>query len=402
MQLSWPVRTPRPVAEKIPADVPLITGQRVLDGIFPCPKGGTAALPVHCGKSVIHYAISKHSNSDFHVAVHCSERATQNAELLMDFPEILVEKNGNESGIMEQSILVANTSNMPVAAREASIYTGITLAEYIRDMGYDVTLLADSISRWVESVKEISISLGETPTEFGYPSYLVSRLEDFFGRAGKVACLGSPERVGSISIFATLAPLCRDRDPVTSAVLNIVDTFWALDVKLARQKHFPSVNWTCSFSKATSALTDYKHTIKSEWMSLRSKTLEILRYEADLEPKRVDFGYNSLAEDEKLIFYTARIIRESFLQQNIFTEYDTYCPLYKTIGMLRNIVCFHELASKVVKASGESVSSITANATEVIQQLQDMKFLSPASGELKIQAHLQEINLRVREKLERR
>merc|ERR1711976_47477 len=251
MMQSWPVRTPRPVTEKLPANNPLITGQRVLDALFPTVQGGTTAIPgaFGCGKTVISQALSKYSNSDIIVYVGCGERGNEMSEVLRDFPELTCNVNGREECIMKRTALVANTSNMPVAAREASIYTGITLSEYFRDQGFNVAMMADSTSRWAEALREISGRLAEMPADSGYPAYLGASLAKFYERAGRVRCLGSPNREGSISIVGAVSPPGGDfADPVTSATLSIVQVFWGLDKKLAQRKHFPSVNWNISFS----------------------------------------------------------------------------------------------------------------------------------------------------------
>jgi V-type H+-transporting ATPase subunit A len=246
----WPVRQPRPVTEKLPANHPLLTGQRVLDSLFPCVQGGTTAIPgaFGCGKTVISQALSKYSNSDVIVYVGCGERGNEMSEVLRDFPELSVEIDGVTESIMKRTALVANTSNMPVAAREASIYTGITLSEYFRDMGYNVSMMADSTSRWAEALREISGRLAEMPADSGYPAYLGARLASFYERAGRVKCLGNPEREGSVSIVGAVSPPGGDfSDPVTSATLGIVQVFWGLDKKLAQRKHFPSINWLISY-----------------------------------------------------------------------------------------------------------------------------------------------------------
>jgi len=278
----WPVRKPRPVAEKLASDYPLLTGQRVLDALFPCVQGGTTAIPgaFGCGKTVISQALSKYSNSDCIVYVGCGERGNEMAEVLMEFPELTTEVSGVKESIMKRTTLVANTSNMPVAAREASIYTGITLAEYFRDMGYHVSMMADSTSRWAEALREISGRLAEMPADSGYPAYLGARLASFYERAGKVKCLGNPSREGSVTIVGAVSPPGGDfSDPVTSATLGIVQVFWGLDKKLAQRKHFPSVNWLQSYSKYLKALEPHYESKDPEFVVLRTKFKEILQTE---------------------------------------------------------------------------------------------------------------------------
>jgi V-type H+-transporting ATPase subunit A len=257
---TWPVRVPRPVAEKLAANNPLLTGQRVLDALFPCVQGGTTAIPgaFGCGKTVISQSLSKYSNSDVIIYVGCGERGNEMAEVLMDFPELSIERKGKQEPIMKRTTLVANTSNMPVAAREASIYTGITLSEYFRDQGRAVAMMADSTSRWAEALREISGRLGEMPADQGYPAYLGTKLASFYERAGKATVLGNPQREGSVSIVGAVSPPGGDfSDPVTTSTLGIVQVFWGLDKKLAQRKHFPSINTSLSYSKYTGALTPW-------------------------------------------------------------------------------------------------------------------------------------------------
>jgi V-type H+-transporting ATPase subunit A len=281
----WPVRQMRPVVEKLAANYPLLTGQRVLDALFPCVQGGTTAIPgaFGCGKTVISQALSKFSNSDVIIYVGCGERGNEMSEVLRDFPELKVEIGGVEESIMKRTALVANTSNMPVAAREASIYTGITLSEYFRDMGYNVSMMADSTSRWAEALREISGRLAEMPAENGFPAYLGARLASFYERAGRVVCIGNPQREGSVSIVGAVSPPGGDfSDPVTAQTLSIVQVFWGLDKKLAQRKHFPSVNWLLSYSKYMRVLDDFYDKSFPEFVPLRAQVKEILQEEEDL------------------------------------------------------------------------------------------------------------------------
>merc|ERR1711959_192687 len=272
MMQNWPVRQPRPCAEKLTANKPLITGQRVLDAVFPSVLGGACAVPgaFGCGKTVISQSLSKYSNSGAVVYVGCGERGNEMAEVVKDFPQLTVEINGEDVSIMERTIVVANTSNMPVAAREASIYTGVTLAEYLRNMGYNVAMMADSTSRWAEALREVSGRLTEMPADSGYPAYLTSKLAGFYERAGAVRCLGNPERSGAITIVGAVSPPGGDMaEPVTAATLGIVQVFWGLDKKLAQRKHFPSVNWLLSYSKYTKSLQGYYDSFDSEFVELQ-------------------------------------------------------------------------------------------------------------------------------------
>jgi V-type H+-transporting ATPase subunit A len=338
MSHFWPVREPRPVVDKLQACEPLLTGQRVLDSLFPSVLGGTCAIPgaFGCGKTVISQALSKYSNCQAIIYVGCGERGNEMAEVLQDFPELKTEINGRQLPIMQRTCLVANTSNMPVAAREASIYTGITLAEYFRDMGLHVAMMGDSTSRWAEALREISGRLGEMPADAGYPAYLTARLASFYERAGRVKCIGSPNREGSVTIVGAVSPPGGDfGDPVTAATLSIVHVFWGLEKKLAQRKHFPSVNWLVSYSKYLGVLSKYYEENEPEFVKNVSTFRDILQSENDLQEIVQLVGKDSLSEDQRLVLEVAKVIREDFLQQNGFSVYDRFCPTYKTSGMLR-------------------------------------------------------------------
>lgn len=391
----WPVRTPRPTAEKLASDNPLLCGQRVLDSLFPCVQGGTCAIPgaFGCGKTVISQALSKYSNSDCIIYVGCGERGNEMAEVLMEFPELDIELKGQKVSIMNRTSLVANTSNMPVAAREASIYTGITLAEYFRDMGLNVSMMADSTSRWAEALREISGRLAEMPAESGYPAYLGARLASFYERAGKVVCLGNPSRKGSVTIVGAVSPPGGDfSDPVTSATLGIVQVFWGLDKKLAQRKHFPSVNWLVSYSKYMKILDPFYETFDPEFVHFRTTMKEILQNEDELTEIVQLVGKDSLAESDKITLEVANLIKNDFLQQNGFTPYDRFCPFYKTVWMMRNIALFYNLAQKAVESSGEDKKVtwgvIKQNMGDLLYKLTSMKFQDPAQGEDKVVAHM--------------
>lgn len=395
----WPVRQPRPVTEKLPANHPLLTGQRVLDSLFPCVQGGTTAIPgaFGCGKTVISQSLSKYSNSDVIIYVGCGERGNEMSEVLRDFPELNVEIDGTTESIMSRTALVANTSNMPVAAREASIYTGITLAEYFRDMGYNVSMMADSTSRWAEALREISGRLAEMPADSGYPAYLGARLASFYERAGRVRCLGNPEREGSVSIVGAVSPPGGDfSDPVTSATLGIVQVFWGLDKKLAQRKHFPSINWLISYSKYMRALDDYYEKNYPEFVPLRTRVKEILQEEEDLAEIVQLVGKASLAETDKITLEVARLLKEDFLQQNGYTPYDRYCPFYKSVGMLKNMIGFYEMARHAVESTAQSDNKVTwgtirESMGQILYQLSSMKFKDPADGEQKMKAELDQL-----------
>eukprot|EP01064_Diplonema_japonicum_P034191 TRINITY_DN700_c1_g1_i1.p1 TRINITY_DN700_c1_g1~~TRINITY_DN700_c1_g1_i1.p1 ORF type:complete len:705 (+),score=236.41 TRINITY_DN700_c1_g1_i1:62-2116(+) len=377
---KWPVRSPRPVATdgKLRAEAPLKTGQRVLDSLFASVQGGTCCVPgaFGCGKTVISQSISKYSNSDAVIYVGCGERGNEMAEVLMEFPTLKTTKDGEDYSIMLRTALIANTSNMPVAAREASIYTGITLAEYVRDMGLDVAMMADSTSRWAEALREISGRLAEMPADGGYPAYLGARLASFYERAGRVKCLGLPEREGTITVVGAVSPPGGDfSDPVTSATLGIVQVFWGLDKKLAQRKHFPSVNWSLSYSKYTQALeayykkggiTEYKQVLEEEgankdamvmpnFINIKTAIASLLQKDEDLSEIVQLVGKDSLGEEDKITIDIGRVIKSHFLQQNAYTPYDRYCPLYKTIWMMQCIVTFHDEAQKAVATAGAGV-----------------------------------------------
>lgn len=391
MLQTWPVRTPRPVASKLAADTPLLTGQRVLDALFPSVLGGTCAIPgaFGCGKTVISQALSKYSNSDTVVYVGCGERGNEMAEVLMDFPQLTMTlPDGREESVMKRTTLVANTSNMPVAAREASIYTGITLAEYFRDMGYNVSMMADSTSRWAEALREISGRLAEMPADSGYPAYLAARLASFYERAGKVKCLGSPERTGSVTIVGAVSPPGGDfSDPVTSATLSIVQVFWGLDKKLAQRKHFPSVNWLISYSKYAGALESFYERFDPDFINIRTKAREVLQREDDLNEIVQLVGKDALAETDKITLETAKLLREDYLAQNAFTPYDKFCPFYKSVWMMRNIIHFYNLANQAVeKGAGMDGQKITYSLIkhrlgDLFYRLVSQKFEDPAEGE---------------------
>ncbi|CAE7520846.1 vapA [Symbiodinium pilosum] len=384
----WPVREARPVVEKLQGKEALLTCERVIDALFPVTLGGTAAVPgaFGCGKTVISQALSKYSNADCVVYVGCGERGNEMAEVLTDFPELTTMIDGKEEPIMQRTTLVANTSNMPVAAREASIYTGVTTAEYFRDMGYNVAMMADSTSRWAEALREISGRLAEMPADAGYPAYLGARLASFYERSGRVQCLGNPPREGSITIVGAVSPPGGDfTDPVTSATLSIVQVFWGLDKKLAQRKHFPAVNWNISFSKYIRILEPYFEKYDTEYSMLQQKMKEILQKEDDLQEIVQLVGKDSLSEDQKCTLEVAKIIREDFLQQNGFTDYDFMCPLAKTIGMMKVIVGFHEAAQKMMaEYSGEHKvgwNTIAVAMKDMIKKITDMKFEMPRQSE---------------------
>lgn len=401
MMQIWPVRQPRPVAEKLLADHPLLTGQRVLDALFPVVQGGTTAIPgaFGCGKTVISQALSKYSNSDVIVYIGCGERGNEMAEVLEEFPALTIEVNGREESIMKRTTLVANTSNMPVAAREASIYTGITLAEYFRDQGLNVAMMADSTSRWAEALREISGRLAEMPAEGGYPAYLGARLAAFYERAGKVRCIGTPERHGSVTIVGAVSPPGGDfSEPVTAQTLNIVQVFWRLEKRLAQRKHFPSINWLWSYSRYLKVLEPYYETFDPDFVPLRNTLSEILQKEDELTEIVQLVGKDSLAETDKVTLEVARLLREDFLQQNGFSPFEKYCPLQKTAWMMRNFCTYYNLAQQAIETSGENKlqwNTIRAQTSDIRTKLSGMKFVDPRLGIEHVTTQLKELHVQI-------
>ena len=342
MQL-WPVRIPRPIQKKLDPVLPLVTGQRVFDCIFPVTKGGTAMIPggFGTGKTVSEQTLAKWSDTQIVVYIGCGERGNEMTDVLAEFPE-LVDPRTNLP-LIERTILIANTSNMPVAAREASIYTGITIAEYFRDMGYDVALMADSTSRWGEALREVSGRLEEMPGEEGYPAYLATRLSAFYERAGRVVCIGTADRIGSITVVGAVSPPGGDfSEPITQNTLRVVGTFWALDSNLAYRRHFPSVNWIKSYSLYLDSIEDwYKANVSADLRELREKTMYLLQKEVELQEIVQLVGPDALPESEKAILDVTRMLREDFLQQSAYSDTDSFCPLEKQYLMLKAILTYY-------------------------------------------------------------
>ncbi|KAL0238145.1 hypothetical protein GEMRC1_012618 [Eukaryota sp. GEM-RC1] len=403
MYQKWPVRQNRPVAKKLAGKSPLLTGQRVLDSLFPLVLGATCALPgsFGCGKTVISHALAKHSNVDIVVYVGCGERGNEIAEVLMEFPELTITAaDGQSVSIMERTCLIGNTSNMPVAAREASIYSGITLAEYYRDMGYNVCLMADSTSRWAEALKEISGRLGEMPSDSGYPARLGSLISSFYERAGRATCLGSPGREGTLSIVGAVSPPAGNfSEPVTAATLGVVSCFWGLDKKLAQRKHFPAIDWLQSFSKYRDALTDFYDDFDQSFLSIRTTAGQVLQDEKGLREIVQLVGHDSLSEAQKITLATAQMLKEDFLQQNSYSEHDSFCPFYKTVWMLKNIILFHDLAKKSVSSEeGVTMDVINIHLADTTEKIARMKYLLPSMGEDGLLHELQSIQTEITER----
>src|SRR5918995_1416787 len=373
MYHKWPVRKPRPYVERYDPSVPLITGQRIIDTYFPIAKGGTGAIPggFGTGKTVTLHQIAKWADSKVVVYIGCGERGNEMTEVLVEFPHLIDPRSGRP--LMERTVLVANTSNMPVAAREASIYTGVTIAEYYRDMGFDVVLVADSTSRWAEALREMSGRLEEMPAEEGYPSYLASRLAEFYERAGRVRALGSPERAGSVTLVGAVSPSGADfTEPVTTHTIRFIKTFWALDTRLAYSRHYPSINWMQSYSGYLEDVSKWwKENVSGEWYDLRADSYNLLQREDTLKEIVRLLGPEALPDEEKLILEVARMVKIGILQQNSFDKVDTYCSPAKQLKMVRLMVMFYKETQKALK-EGKSLADI--RALPIITTLLKAKF----------------------------
>ncbi len=352
---KWPVRVARPYREKLPPSVPMITGQRSIDALFPIAKGGTACVPgpFGSGKTVVQHQIAKWSDVDIVVYIGCGERGNEMTDVLREFPSLTDPRTGRS--LMERTVLIANTSDMPVAAREASVYTGITIAEYYRDMGYSVAVIADSTSRWAEALREMSGRLEEMPGEEGYPAYLTSRLAGFYERAGRVVCLGSDGREGALSAIGAVSPQGGDiSEPVTQATLRIVKVFWGLDANLAYRRHFPAINWLSSYSLYRDRLNDwFEDNIGREWMSYSARSLKILQEENELEEIVKLVGVDALSPSDRLTLEVARSIREDFLQQYAFDDVDGYTSLDKQYALLKLIFAYEDKARAALQKGAD-------------------------------------------------
>jgi V/A-type H+-transporting ATPase subunit A len=373
MKQKWPVRIGRPLIEKLDPEVPLLTGQRIYDTFFPIAKGGTAAIPggFGTGKTVSQHQLAKWADSQVVVYVGCGERGNEMTEVLLTFPELDDPNTGEK--LMERSTLIANTSNMPVAAREASIYTGVTIAEYYRDMGYDVALMADSSSRWAEALREISGRLEEMPGEEGFPAYLGTRLADFYERAGRVKTLGGDERFGSVSIIGAVSPPGGDfSEPVAQNTLRVVSSFWALDTNLADRRHFPAINWLTSYSLYLDFVKPwFDQNVDKEFQTLRGEMMALLEKEAELQEIVQLVGQDALPESDRALLEVARMIREDYLQQHAYHEIDSYCSKEKQFLMLKIIWRFYQEVSKAIE-SGIGAGRIAA--VKVKDEIARMKY----------------------------
>jgi V/A-type H+-transporting ATPase subunit A len=383
MYHKWPVRKPRPYAERYDPTVPLITGQRIIDTYFPIAKGGTGAIPggFGTGKTVTLHQIAKWADSKVVVYIGCGERGNEMTEVLVEFPHLIDPRSGRP--LMERTVLVANTSNMPVAAREASIYTGVTLAEYYRDMGFDVVLVADSTSRWAEALREMSGRLEEMPAEEGYPSYLASRLAEFYERAGRVRALGSPERAGSVTLVGAVSPSGADfTEPVTTHTIRFIKTFWALDTRLAYSRHYPSINWMQSYSGYLDDVSKWwTNNVSADWYDLRAESYHILQREDTLKEIVRLLGPEALPDEEKLVLEVARMIKIGILQQNSFDKVDTYCSPQKQLKLVKLMVRFYKESLKSLK-EGAILADI--RAMRIIPSLLKAKFEIPDDQVMKL------------------
>ena len=382
MLQKWPVKRSRPYIEKLDPDIPLVTGQRAQDTFFSVAKGGAAAIPgpFGSGKTVTQQQLAKWADADIVVYIGCGERGNEMTEVLTEFPFLDDPKTGNP--LMDRTVLIANTSNMPVAAREACVYTGITIAEYFRDQGYDVALMADSTSRWAEAMREISGRLEEMPGEEGYPAYLASRLAQFYERAGRVTTLGQDPKQASVTVVGAVSPPGGDMsEPVTQNTLRICKVFWALDASLADKRHFPSIDWLQSYSLYVDNITSWwQENASDEWRANRDQAMVLLQQESELEEIVQLVGPDALPDSQQVILETTRMLREDFLQQNAYDEVDTYCSPTKQAGMLKTILTFHENASAAV-ARGADVKDIAA--LPVKEEIARMKYIPEDEFEAK-------------------
>ncbi len=365
---KWPVRRERPYKKKLSPEMPLVTGQRVIDTLFPIAKGGVASVPgpFGSGKTVVQHQLAKWAEADIVVYIGCGERGNEMTDVLNEFPELVDPKTGKS--LMERTVLIANTSDMPVAAREASIYTGITIAEYFRDMGYSVALMADSTSRWAEALREMSGRLEEMPGEEGYPAYLASRLAQFYERAGRVIANGSDEREGSLSVIGAVSPPGGDiSEPVSQATLRIVKVFWGLDSALAYKRHFPAINWLTSYSLYVDSMADwFNKSANGNWTELRTRIMRILQNEAELEEIVKLVGMDALSAPDRLTLETARSVREDYLHQDAFHEVDTYTSIEKQFLMMKLILMYYDAAAEALEKGADIEKLVNLEVRERI------------------------------------
>jgi len=371
---KFPVRRARPIKQKLTPDEPMVTGQRTIDTFFPVAKGGTAAIPgpFGSGKTVVQHQLAKWSNVDIVVYIGCGERGNEMTDVLREFPELKDPRTGDS--LMKRTVLIANTSDMPVAAREASIYTGITIAEYFRDMGYNVAIMADSTSRWAEALREMSGRLEEMPGEEGYPAYLTSRLAQFYERAGKAVCLGKDGRIGTLTAIGAVSPPGGDiSEPVSQATLRIVKVFWGLDSALAYRRHFPAINWLNSYSLYDDRLADwYNSNISDEWMKNKKMAMQLLQQEAELDEIVKLVGVDALSPSDRLVLEAARSIREDYLQQIAFDENDSFTTMKKQARMLKIVLSFYELGKKALSEGADMNKLFSLKVRERIARAKEV------------------------------
>lgn len=400
MMQKWPVRVGRPYKKKLSPDMPLVTGQRVIDTFFPIAKGGVAAVPgpFGSGKTVVQHQLAKWAEADIVVYIGCGERGNEMTDVLNEFPELIDPKTGHS--LMERTVLIANTSDMPVAAREASIYTGITIAEYFRDMGYSVALMGDSTSRWAEALREMSGRLEEMPGEEGYPAYLGSRLAQFYERAGKVITLGTDDKEGALSVIGAVSPPGGDiSEPVSQATLRIVKVFWGLDSALAYKRHFPAINWLNSYSLYIDTMADwYNETVAPDWMECRHKMMAILQEEAELDEIVKLVGMDALSAPDRIKLEAARSIREDFLHQDAFHEVDTYTPLKKQHLMMLLILAYYDLALNAL-SQGAGVNALVS--LPVREQIGRFKYTVSEKVDEEYKAILEKLEEQINEQIDK-
>ena len=393
---KWPVRVGRPYKQKLSPDMPLVTGQRVIDTLFPIAKGGVAAVPgpFGSGKTVVQHQLAKWAEADIVVYIGCGERGNEMTDVLNEFPELKDPKTG--FSLMERTVLIANTSDMPVAAREASIYTGITIAEYFRDMGYSVALMADSTSRWAEALREMSGRLEEMPGEEGYPAYLGSRLAQFYERAGRVVTIGSEGREGALSVIGAVSPPGGDiSEPVSQATLRIVKVFWSLDSDLAYKRHFPAVNWLTSYSLYVDTMEKwFNEHVNADWMNLRARLMRILQEEAELNEIVQLVGMDALSAPDRLKLEASRSIREDFLHQDAFHEVDTYTPLQKQYTMMQLVLDYYD---KAVEALGKGASIDDLVKLPVRERIGRFKYIQEQDMRAEYEAILKALSKQIEE-----
>ena len=378
MMQKWPIRTPRPSKNKMTPGEPLVTGQRVIDTFFPVAKGGTAAVPgpFGAGKTIVQHQIAKWADVDIVVYVGCGERGNEMKDVIDEFPELIDPKTGES--IMQRTVLIANTSNMPVSAREASVYTGITIAEYYKDMGYSVAIMADSTSRWAEALREMSGRLQEIPGDEGYPAYLGSRIAEYYERAGRFSVLGNEgEREGSITAIGAVSPAGGDiSEPVTQNTLRIVKVFWDLDASLSQKRHFPAISWTESYSLYDDQLKEYMNSVLgSQWSKMVDKAMSLLQEESRLDEIVQLVGVDSLSQKDRLTMNTARSLRQDYLQQNAFDDVDTFTSRTKQFRLLRNILYFHKKTQEAIQL-GAYYSELMEGTTQMRERIARSKYIS--------------------------